>query len=168
MTSETEVREEIDATREHLGQRLDAIGDRVSPGRILERRKDRVADRFRALRERVMGSAEDGTEHLADAVGAARQGPTAARERTQGNPLAAGAVAFGVGMLASSMWRPTPTERHAAEAAVDIAPTLTEGIRETGRDAVDVVKEQASAATDELRASAGDAAHDIVEAATKR
>lgn len=164
MTSETQVREEIDATREQLGQKLDAIGDRVIPGRILERRKDRVADRFRALRERVMGSAEDGTEHLTDAIDAARQAPTAARERTQGNPLAAGAVAFGVGMLASSMWRPTPAERRAAEAAVDIAPALTEGIRETGRDAVDVVKEQASAATDELRASAGDAAHDIVEA----
>jgi ElaB/YqjD/DUF883 family membrane-anchored ribosome-binding protein len=166
MTSETQVRDEIDATREQLGQKLDAIGDRVSPGRILERRKDRVADRFRALRERVMGSAEDGTEHLTEAIGAARQAPTAARERTQGNPLAAGAVAFGVGMLASSLWRPTPTERRAAEAAVDIAPALTEGIMETGRDAMDAVKEQASAATDELRASAGDAAHDIVEAGT--
>jgi hypothetical protein len=166
MTSETEVREEIDATREQLGQKLDAIGDRVIPGRILERRKDRVADRFQALRERVMGSAEDGAEHLTGAIDAARQAPTSAVQRTQGNPLAAGALAFGIGMLASSVWRPTPTERRAAEAAVDIAPALTEGIKETGRDAVDVVKEQASAATDELRASAGTAAHDIVEAAT--
>lgn len=166
MTSETQVREEIDATREQLGQKLDAIGDRVIPGRIFERRKDRVAERFRTLRERVMGSAEDGAEHLTGAIDAAREAPAAAMERAQGNPLAAGAVAFGIGMLASSMWRPTPTERRAAEAAADVAPGLTEGIRETGRDAVEVVKEQASAATDELRASAGTAAHDIVEAAT--
>jgi ElaB/YqjD/DUF883 family membrane-anchored ribosome-binding protein len=167
MSNETEIREEIDATRDQLGEKLDQIGDRVIPGRILERRKSRVANRFQAIRERVMGAAEDNVEHLSGAADSVRQAPHAAVERAQGNPLAAGAVAFGVGVLVSSMWKPSETERRAAQAATEMAPELTEEIKDAGREAVTAVKEQAGAATSELRTSASDAAHEVVGAATQ-
>jgi hypothetical protein len=44
--SAEELRRDIERTREGLGETLDAIGDRVSPGRIMERKKNRVTARF--------------------------------------------------------------------------------------------------------------------------
>ena len=38
--SADELRHDIEATRGQLGETLDAIGDRVSPGRMIERRKN--------------------------------------------------------------------------------------------------------------------------------
>ena len=43
--SAEELRYEIADTRAELGQTLDAIGDRVSPGRMIERRKNRFVRR---------------------------------------------------------------------------------------------------------------------------
>ena len=54
-----ELRRNIETTRENLGETVEAIGDRVSPGRMIERRKNRVMTNFRNIRERVLGSASD-------------------------------------------------------------------------------------------------------------
>ncbi len=54
-----ELRRNIETTRENLGETVEAIGDRVSPGRMIGRRKNRVMTNFRNIRERVMGSASD-------------------------------------------------------------------------------------------------------------
>jgi len=42
-----ELRRNIETTRENLGETVEAIGDRVSPGRMIERRKNRVMTNFR-------------------------------------------------------------------------------------------------------------------------
>ena len=53
-----ELRRDIEQTRADLGETLDAIGDRVSPGRMIERRKNRMTSGIRSFKDRVMGTAE--------------------------------------------------------------------------------------------------------------
>lgn len=58
-----ELKREIDDTRDNLGVTLDAIGDRVSPGRIAERRVNRVRQSTGRIRDRVMGARETTVHH---------------------------------------------------------------------------------------------------------
>ena len=57
----SELRNQLSEQRDHLSRDLDAIGDRVSPHRIVERRKAAVRDRVTGVRVRLMGMAEDTT-----------------------------------------------------------------------------------------------------------
>src|SRR5215207_9753327 len=110
--SAEELRREIERTRGELSEDLDAIGDRVSPGRMIERRKNRVTGVWNTGRERIMGRAGDVRSNASDrahgvtdrasdaasgAVDTLRDVPDMVMERVEGSPLAAGAVAFGVG-----------------------------------------------------------------------
>lgn len=168
--STTELRNDIERTRNDLGDTLDAIGDRVSPGRMVQRRKNRIASGVRAMRDRVMGTVEglgftvSETGHTAreragdmadDAVDTIRSVPETVRHQSQGNPLMAGAVAFGVGFIAASAFPASRTERRAAEGLMEkaepIKQELTEavqeaaaGMRAPAREAMETVKEAAA------------------------
>ena len=164
------VRNEIDDTREHLGATVEAIGDRVLPGRIIERRKETTARSLRGLRDRIMGTAHDTREQLADSAGSTvdhlRDAPGSLAQRTEGSPLAAGGVAFAIGFLAAAVWKPTEPERHAVEKVADAAPDLTDDVAQLGRDVAGTVKEQAVGAAEELKSSVAEAATAVKETAT--
>jgi ElaB/YqjD/DUF883 family membrane-anchored ribosome-binding protein len=141
-----ELRGELAVERASIGVDLEAIGDRVSPGRMVQRRRAATRQRFEGLRERVMGTAEDlrdaaaapvssAASSVAETMGAA---PQAVRRSTGGNPLAAGLVAFGVGLVVATLLPETETEQRLAE---KVQPQL-----------------------EELASSAGEAAHEVVEA----
>jgi ElaB/YqjD/DUF883 family membrane-anchored ribosome-binding protein len=174
-TDSSKVREEIDSTREHLGQTVDAIGDRVLPGRIIERRKETTARSLRGLRDRIMGTAHDTREQLADSAGATvdhlREAPESLAHRTEGSPLAAGGVAFALGFLVAAVWRPTEPERQAVEKMAEAAPELTDDVTQLGREVAgsmkESVKEQAAGAAEELKSSVTDAATAVKEVATE-
>ena len=170
-TDSSKVRSEIDDTRERLGQTVEAIGDRVLPGRIIERRKETAGRSLRGLRDRIMGTADDTREQLADSAGSTvdqlRDAPGSLAQRTEGSPLAAGGVAFALGFLAAAVWRPTEPERHAVEKVAEAAPNLTDDVTQLGREVADTVKEQAVGAAEELKSSAADAATAVKEAATE-
>ena len=55
-TTEDQLRKQAEADRARMGETLEAIGDRLSPDRMMERRKAAVKYRFRRIRESVMGS----------------------------------------------------------------------------------------------------------------
>lgn len=164
------VRGEIDDTREHLGQTVQAIGDRVMPGRIIERRKERTANSLRGWRDRFMGTAENTRQHLADSAGSTiddvRSSPDALAHKTEGSPLAVGGVAFALGFLAAAVWKPTETERSVVEKVAEVAPDLGADVGELGRDLKDTVKEQAAGVTDELKSSVSHGAAALKSAAT--
>jgi len=164
------VRNEIDDTREHLGATVEAIGDRVLPGRIIERRKETTARSLRGLRDRIMGTAHDTREQLADSAGSTvdhlRDAPESLAQHTEGSPLAAGGVAFAIGFLAAAVWKPTQPERHAVEKVADAAPDLTEDVAQLGRNVAGTVKEQAVGAAEELKSSVAEAATAVKETAT--
>jgi len=189
--SAEEVREDIERVRGDLGDTLDAIGDRVSPRRMVQRRTGRVRDRFTSLRETVMGSAEygraaitdraggltssgkDGAHALTDRLGSAAstvgeqasEAPQIVRRQTQGNPIAAGLVAFGGGLLLASILPATEPERQVGQALKERAEPLKEqaqaaaqemkdSLQDTARGAAEHVMERAQEATSEIKQEA--------------
>ena len=169
-TDSERVRSEIDDTRDRLGQTVEAIGDRVIPGRIIERKKETTANSLRGLRDRIMGTAHDARDQLADSAGTTvdhlREAPESLAHRTEGSPLAAGGVAFAIGLLAAAVWRPTAPERQVVEKVADAAPELTAEVAQLGREVADSVKEQAVGAAEEIKASVTDAGDAMKAAAT--
>ena len=102
-----ELRAEIAQTRGDMQQDVDAIADRVSPSHIAHRQSEKVKDSFRKVKDSVMGTGESTSDQLhhysEDAAEAVRDAPHRVVEQTKGNPLAAGIIAFGAGLLASSL-----------------------------------------------------------------
>jgi hypothetical protein len=148
-----EVRRDIERIRAELDQTLDALGDHVRPSRIAERRTRGIRRTITSARERVMGSASDAASSagsgLHDAQAqlsdTAKEAPQWVAQETRGNPLVAGMVAFGIGMLLGSLAPPTEAERH----AVDAMSGQLEPVRQAALDAAGSVREQAVDATRE-------------------
>ena len=174
--SAEELRQEIAGTRAELGDTLDAIGDRVSPGRVIERRKNRMANGLRSAKDRVMGTASDVVDSTQEAVGQAGEAVADAPRRvvsaTQGNPVAVGLIAFGVGWLLSSLVPASKPERDMADkletAAAplvdevkDVAKESADNLREPAREAVDAVKVRAAEAMDTVKTEGADAASEV-------
>jgi hypothetical protein len=153
--SPEELRREIEYTRDDLGQTLDAIGDRVSPGRIVERRKNRVVNGLSGVRDRVMGTASDAGHTLGDTAGGTvdtiKGAPEAVVQQTQGNPLVAGAVAFGVGVLMASVFPATAKEQEVAEQLKDKAQPLADDLKQTGQEIAEHLKEPAREAVESVK-----------------
>jgi hypothetical protein len=132
MAEDTEaLRRDIDQSRAHLGETLDAIGDRVSPRRALHRRTDRMRWRMQSMRESVMGRAEHMGDDTSEKMMSMRQGaeergehvmetvraaPEAVKHRTEGSPLAAGLIAFGAGLVAAAVFPASRAEQRATHA----------------------------------------------------
>ena len=118
-----QLRRDIEDTRDHLGDTLGAIEDRMSPRAIVDRRRSAMAERWRSMREAVMGRADDLTSSASEtahgmasnASDVMRQAPQMVAERAQGNPWAAGLIAFGAGLLAASLFPATRVEQEQAE-----------------------------------------------------
>lgn len=202
MTSSTDdpdrIRREIEHTQARVGRDVDALTEKVTPGRIVERRVGRVRSTAARWRERVMGSAP-GTAHTgrnggapgdtwndvreragdmqqragetvanatstaggavqqaASTAGSAlQQAPQVARQQAQGNPLAAGLIAFGAGWLVSSLLPATAREQRLAEQGRDrarelapvagqVAGEVRENLRGPAQEAVESVKSTAA------------------------
>ena len=178
--SAEELRREIEYTRADLGETLDAIGDRVSPGRMIERRKNRVVNGWTSVRDRVMGTASDAGRTVGDtassAVDTIKDAPDTVVQQTQGNPLVAGGIAFGVGVLLASVFPATSKEQEVAEQLKDKVQPLAEDLKQTGqqmaahmkepaREAVESVKEAATEGQQAVAGTAKDAAQTTGQAA---
>jgi hypothetical protein len=203
MTSDPDqIRGDIHQTQQELSADVGALSEKLSPPRIVERRVQRTRASMTNIKNRIMGSTSSGVSSTrgrassmasssrdtvssaassaADTVSSA---PETVRRRTEGNPLAAGVIAFGAGWLVSSLFPPTSAEQQvatqvkdaAAEHARPIADQLggaaqhaKEQLREPVRQAADSVKSTASGAastvTEETRSAAGDVAGRTQEA----
>jgi gas vesicle protein len=182
--SADQIRRDIEATRRDLGTTIDEVTERTSPRRIAERSKRRMTDRMHSVRDKVMGTAEESAhqvqgqaQHLSDEASAkAHQAQQQARRQTQGNPLAAGLVAFGAGLLGASLVPASKPEREAAHKLAEQARPLTEQVKqeaksagqhiaeETKKDAQQAaqhVKEQAKKATDQVKQDATSSAEHV-------
>jgi hypothetical protein len=87
------------------------VGDKASAA------KDAVTDRAYSAKDAVTDKAyaakDTVSEKASDAAEAVSEAPAALKRRTQGNPLAAGVIAFGLGMLVSSLITSSEKERQA-------------------------------------------------------
>src|ERR687890_2012173 len=134
------IRQQIEDTRRELSYDVDALNEKVNPARVVDRRMTAAKGRVSRVKERVMGSAQDTSARTqgvasnaagsvqgaassaadsvsnaaSSAVGAVQQAPDAVIRQAQGNPLAAGLIAFGVGWLVSSLLPASEKEKQLA------------------------------------------------------
>ena len=59
MTDPEVIREEIERTRQELGDDVDALADKVNPTKIAQRQTDKVKGALGNVKDRVMGTAGD-------------------------------------------------------------------------------------------------------------
>jgi uncharacterized protein DUF3618 len=118
---------DIAHTREDMSATLDGIGDQVSPKQVVTVGRRRFGRWMQSARDGIMGSVPDGEgqtgeglEELGDGAGQSSQ-ESGAVAGSQGNPIAAGLIAFGVGLLAGSLLRPTKVEQKGLSAIADKA-----------------------------------------------
>jgi ElaB/YqjD/DUF883 family membrane-anchored ribosome-binding protein len=167
--SADELRRDIEDTRYGLSDTLDAIGDRVSPGRVIERRKNRAIQGIQAVRDRVMGSVTGARDSIADttggalgsAVGSVKGTPDAVRQQTQGSPLAAGGIALGVGFLVAAAFPASQPEQQAAQALMDKAEPLKDELTTIGTDVAQQVKGDAQEAVEEVKSTAANSKQSV-------
>ncbi|MDP9072380.1 MAG: DUF3618 domain-containing protein [Actinomycetota bacterium] len=107
-----------------------------------------------------------------DVASRARAAPEAALGRAQGNPLAAGLVAFGAGFAVAQLLAPSEPERKAVGLAKERIEPLKQRAVETGRAVagelqpvaqagVERVKDRAATAAQQLKEQAQGAAQDV-------
>jgi gas vesicle protein len=176
--SASEVRSDIDDTRQEMSETIDAIADRTSPGRIIQRRRQRMSDGWRSVRERVMGRADDPygsvddsgpgmAESARDTAGTvvegARQAPEKLLEQTQGNPIAAGLIAFGGGLLIASLIPPSEVEQRVAGQVAEKAEPLRDELQRAGQEVADDLKSTAQESAEQVKQRASEAAGAVQE-----
>lgn len=167
--SAEELRRDIADTREELSGTIDAIGDRMSPGRMIERRKNRVVQGAQSIRDRVMGTAHDAREGVSstagEAVGAVKDMPDTVKQRTAGAPMMAGAIAFGAGFLVAVAMPPSRTEKKATATLLERAEPLQEQLTQAGHEVAEHLKEPAQQAATAIKDAASEGAHGVVDSA---
>jgi hypothetical protein len=182
------IRRQIEDTRRELSYDVDALNEKVNPARVVDRRVSAAKGRISNLKEKVMGSAQDTTSSAqgmasdaagsvqsaassaadtvtgaaSSAAGAVQQAPDAIVKQTQGNPLAAGLIAFGVGWLVSSLLPASEKEKQLAQQAESAVREHKDALLEPAKQAAQEIGEQlkpaAQEAVESVKSTAQDAA----------
>jgi ElaB/YqjD/DUF883 family membrane-anchored ribosome-binding protein/vacuolar-type H+-ATPase subunit H len=165
--SAEEIRAEIESTRRELGQDVDALADKVSPSKIVDRQKNKLRGALSSVKDRVMGAADDTATSVRDAGHSAGAGIKDAgytvKSKAQGNPLAAGLIAFGAGLLVSALIPPSDKERELAATVEEKAQPLVEGVKDAAREVGENLREPAREAVESVKGTAQDAAHHVAD-----
>ena len=155
------IRAQIEATRAGLSNDVNQLGDKVSPGQIAKRQKDKVTGAVMGVKEHIMGSADDAKSATSDAlssVGDAVSGaPGRVAQQTKGSPMAVGLIAFGAGLLLSGLIPASRPEAQAAAAIKAQAGPLVEKLTEAGKEAAGNLQEPAQQALESVKSTATDA-----------
>lgn len=184
-TDPDQIRSEIDQTQRELSADVNALTDKLSPPRMVERRVRRTRMAMTNMKGKIMGSTSDAYQTTgsaasgvgesvsarasaardtvagtaSSAVDTVRSAPDTARRSTQGNPLAAGLIAFGAGWLLSSLLPASAPEQQVATQVKDFAT-------EQGRPVARQLGEAGQQAAQELRDSAQQRAESVKETAS--
>ena len=168
MTTQTpeEIRRDIERTRYELASDVDTLHEKVSPSAIASRRTQATKSRLSGIKDKVMGNTHGATSSVtstgSDVAGSVKQAPTAVRQQTQGNPLAAGLIAFGAGWLISSLLPSSEKEQQVAMTAKDQvqehSDTLTAPLKEAAQGAKENLQPKAQEAAESVKSTATDAA----------
>jgi gas vesicle protein len=187
------IRRQIEDTRRELSYDVDALNEKVNPARVMDRRVSSAKGRVSRMKERVMGSASDTTSTAQDrmssmagsmqdtasdaaesmqnmassAADTVQQAPQMVRQQAQGNPLAAGLIAFGVGWLVSSLLpasqKETQLAQQAESAVREHKDALLQPAKEAAQEMGEQLKPAAQQAVEEVKSTAQDAASTVKE-----
>jgi gas vesicle protein len=165
-----QIRREIERTRSELSDNVNALGDKVNPGSIAKRQVSRVRGAATSVKDAVLGSASDAADtgqQVATTMGdAVSNGPTAVARKAQGSPIAAGLIAFGAGLLVSSLLPASKVEQQAAEKVKDTAQPMVDNLTDTAKEVAGNLKDPAQQAVEEVKSTASDAAATVKDEAT--
>lgn len=182
------IRRQIEDTRRELSYDVDALNEKVNPARVVDRRVTAAKGRLTSVKEKVMGSAQDTTssahgmasnaagsmqgaassaagsvqDAASTAADAVQQAPQQIVQQTQGNPMAAGLIAFGVGWLVSSLLPASQKEKELAQQAESAVrehkDTLLEPAKQAAQEIGEQLKPAAQEAVESVKSTAQDAA----------
>lgn len=182
-----DIRRDIERTRANLSSDVNALADEAKPGNVVKRQVEGVKEGAQNLKERVFGSdddyyaydsgpnAMDRAQYKAGELGdraqqvgedarqAVQGAPRQLKQRTRGNPLAAGLIAFGAGALLGSLIPSSRREQQVAADLKDKAQPLVNAAKEAAQDAAQTLKPQAQEAVETVKASATDSAQAVQE-----
>jgi ElaB/YqjD/DUF883 family membrane-anchored ribosome-binding protein len=183
-----QLRREIERTRYNLSADVDMLAEKVTPSRVMRRKVGRARQTMTNVRDRVMGTACDTAGTASDRIGdtassiahnassaasnaaeTVGQAPQAIRRGTEGNPLAAGLIAFGAGWLLSSLVPASKPEQRVAGQAADWVrehgELLTHQAQQAGQELKENMREPAKHAAESVRSTASDAATTVTDEA---
>ncbi len=186
-----QIRGNIEVTQQNLSADVDALTEKVSPPRIVERRVQRTRTAMTNMKDRIMGGTAERTSDLGGTVSStassakesltstvssaadvASSAPDMARRGTQGNPLAAGLIAFGAGWLLSSLLPATEPEQQVASQVKDLATEkgrpVAQQLSQAGQEAAQELRESAQQRAQSVRETAADAASTVAGEAQSR
>ncbi|MDO5499591.1 MAG: DUF3618 domain-containing protein [Propionibacteriaceae bacterium] len=174
-----EIRRDIERTRANLSQDVNALADEARPGNVVRRQVEGVRESAQGLKERVFGSPEDDRyasnydqgptardragQMGRDARDTVQDAPRQLKQRTRGNPLAAGLIAFGAGALIGSL---IPTSRREQQLATDLkdrAQPAVDAVQSAAKEAAEHLKPEAQQAVQQVRDSATESAQHVAE-----
>ncbi|GAA4757137.1 DUF3618 domain-containing protein [Modestobacter marinus] len=192
------IRRQIEDTRANLSYDVDALNEKVNPTRVVDRRVGKAKSSVSGLKEKVFGAAHDTRDQMSnrashaqgqahDAAGnvqgaahnameTVQNAPETLQRQAQGNPLAAGLIAFGVGWLVSSLLPTSEKEKQLAsqaEAAVkehkqplvdqakNVAQEIGDNLKPAAQDAVESVKATAQDGVETVKSEGQHAAQDV-------
>jgi hypothetical protein len=150
-----------------VGDAKGAVQDKVSAV------GDAVQGRAAAVGDAVQGRAAAVGDAVQDRVATIGNTPTQVKQKARGNPLAAGLIAFGAGLLVSSLIPSSQREQDAVsglqknleplkEKATDAAKEIAENLREPAQQAAESLKATATEAVANVK-DEGVAAKDQVQ-----
>ena len=183
-----EIRADIERTRAELSYNVDSLADTANPKNIANRQVDKVKGAVSGVKDRIFGSDDDpyddgrlgdtkaapapladgaagvqsSVQDRASAVGdAVSSAPRRAKEGTRGNPLAAGLIAFGVGLLISGAIPSSEKEQRAVSDLQEKLEPLKEKATETAKEMADNLKEPAQQAVESVKATATEGVQNV-------
>jgi ElaB/YqjD/DUF883 family membrane-anchored ribosome-binding protein/gas vesicle protein len=196
------IRRQIEDTRANLSYDVDALNEKVNPTRVMDRRVGKAKSSMSGLKEKVFGAAHDTRDQVSNrashaqgsaqgaaqnaagsvqdaahsAMGAVQQAPDTIQRQAQGNPLAAGLIAFGVGWLVSSLLPTSEKEKQLAsqaetalkehkqplvDQAKNVAQEIGDNLKPAAQDAVESVKSTAQEGVQAVKSEGQSAASDV-------
>jgi uncharacterized protein YjbJ (UPF0337 family) len=186
------LKQDIENTRATLTRDVDLLAEKTSPRQAArrrwsavkekvmgttedtryaaEQRAHRVSDKASELSDRASSKASELSDTAGEKASAAadkvREAPQAVVRQTQGNPLAAGIIAFGVGMLTASLMPVTEAERRAGQQLKEHSGDLTDKVKDVASDLKDDIGGTVQQAAGQVKETARDAAQTTKETAT--
>jgi gas vesicle protein len=172
------IRADIERTRQEFGRDVDALADKVTPSKIVQRKTEKVKGAVRSVVDRVMGAADDAGSSLGDAGSSVASAGRRVTAKAEGNPLAVGVMAFAAGLVVAALIPASQKEKELAEdlkdkaqplvdEATEVAKTIGQDLKEPAQDAVAAVKDEAAGAVETVKEEAVGAAHTVADDAQR-
>ena len=176
-----QIRADIERTRATLSSDVNTLAYEANPTTMAKRKVGRAASTLGSVRDKVMGSATDTAQSTSGATSSAmaavsetaqsasdavQSAPGAVKAQTQGNPLAAGLIAFGAGLLVSALIPASDREQQAAAALQDKAQPLTDEVTDIAKQTAQKLQQPAQEAAAAIKDTATDAAATVKDEGT--